>query len=128
MQAFETAVGEPRAIVVAGYEPAPQALKRRRRASRSIPRLYRDIVRRALAEDIGDGDITTDATVAAAISGRAASFLVKADCVLAGLDVALEAFRQLDPGVARRRRASATATAARPARRSPRSSARRARC
>ena len=62
------------------------------------PEHYRDIVRRALEEDLGAGDVTTDATVA---SGRRARgvFLVKADCVLAGLDVAIEAFRQLDPNV-----------------------------
>ena len=29
------------------------------------PAVYRDIVRRALDEDVRDGDITTDATVAA---------------------------------------------------------------
>ena len=61
-------------------------------------------------------------------SGRAASFLVKADCVLAGLDVAFEAFRQLDPGVARRPCRSTTATLRGRRRRSPRSRARRARC
>jgi nicotinate-nucleotide pyrophosphorylase (carboxylating) len=56
------------------------------------PALYRDIVRRALDEDIGDGDITTDAIVAPALRAKGV-FLVKADCVLAGLDVAFEAFR-----------------------------------
>ena len=58
------------------------------------PALYRDIVRRALDEDIGDGDITTDAIVAPALRARGV-FLVKADCVLAGLDVAFETFRQV---------------------------------
>ena len=57
------------------------------------PSLYRDIVRRALEEDVGAGDITTDATVAPGQDARGV-FLVKADCVLAGIDVALEAFRQ----------------------------------
>ena len=67
------------------------------------PEHYRDIVRRALAEDLGAGDVTTDATVAA--DRRACGiFLVKADCVLAGLDVAVEAFRQLDPNVEARLR------------------------
>src|SRR5580765_2600697 len=56
---------------------------------------YRDVVRRALDEDLGAGDITTDATVAAADRARGV-FLVKTDCVIAGLDVAFEAFRQLD--------------------------------
>jgi nicotinate-nucleotide pyrophosphorylase (carboxylating) len=62
------------------------------------PSEYRDIVRRALAEDVGAGDITTDATVRSDQPARGV-FVVKADCVLAGLDVALEAFRQLESGI-----------------------------
>jgi nicotinate-nucleotide pyrophosphorylase (carboxylating) len=62
------------------------------------PEHYRDLVRRALDEDLGAGDVTTDATVAADRRARGV-FLVKTDCVLAGLDVAIEAFRQLDPDV-----------------------------
>lgn len=62
------------------------------------PSLYQDLVRRALEEDIGAGDVTTEATVAADRQARGV-FLVKSDCVLAGLDVALEVFRQLDPTV-----------------------------
>lgn len=58
------------------------------------PSLYRDIVRRALDEDIGAGDITTEATVDPSLRARGV-FLVKADCVLAGLDVAFEVFRQV---------------------------------
>jgi nicotinate-nucleotide pyrophosphorylase (carboxylating) len=59
---------------------------------------YRDIVRRALDEDLGAGDITTQAIVPPGARARGV-FLVKADCVLAGLDVAFEAFRILEPGV-----------------------------
>jgi len=59
---------------------------------------YRDVVRRALAEDIGSGDITTDSIVDAARRAEGV-FLAKSDCVLAGLDVAIEAFRQLDAAV-----------------------------
>lgn len=62
------------------------------------PALYRDIVRRALEEDVRDGDITTDATVTPAQMARGV-FLMKAHCVLAGLDVAFETFRQIEPGV-----------------------------
>ena len=58
------------------------------------PSDYRDIVRRALEEDVRDGDITTLATVAPAQRARGV-FLAKADCVVAGLDVAFEAFRQV---------------------------------
>jgi nicotinate-nucleotide pyrophosphorylase (carboxylating) len=57
------------------------------------PGQYRDIVRRALDEDIGTGDITTAATVSPSQRARGV-FLVKADCVVAGLEVAFEAFRQ----------------------------------
>jgi nicotinate-nucleotide pyrophosphorylase (carboxylating) len=60
--------------------------------------LYRDLVRRALDEDVGGGDVTTDATVAPAVRARGL-FLAKADCVIAGIDVAVEAFRQLEPAV-----------------------------
>jgi nicotinate-nucleotide pyrophosphorylase (carboxylating) len=60
------------------------------------PADYRDTVRRALEEDVRTGDVTTNATVPT--SGRARGvFLVKTECVIAGLDVAFEAFRQLDP-------------------------------
>lgn len=62
------------------------------------PSVYRDLVQRALDEDVGAGDVTTDATVPA--DQRAVgAFLVKADCVLAGIDVAIDVFRQLEPGV-----------------------------
>jgi nicotinate-nucleotide pyrophosphorylase (carboxylating) len=63
------------------------------------PALYRETVRRALAEDLGWGDATTDATVPAEQRAKGI-ILAKSPCVLAGLDVATEAFRQLDPGCA----------------------------
>ncbi len=62
------------------------------------PSVYRQIVRRALAEDLGWGDVTTEATVPSDIRGYG-TIVVKMPCVLAGLDVAAEAFRQLDPAV-----------------------------
>jgi nicotinate-nucleotide pyrophosphorylase (carboxylating) len=62
------------------------------------PALYRETVRRALEEDVRDGDITTDATVSPSQQARGL-FLVKADCVVAGLEVAFETFRLLEPGV-----------------------------
>lgn len=63
------------------------------------PEAYRDIVRRALAEDVGTGDVTTEATVPADQRARGV-FLVKTGCVLAGLEVVAETFRQLEPSVA----------------------------
>lgn len=58
----------------------------------------RAIVRRALQEDIGDGDVTTNCTVPADdwLTGR---FVAKASGVLAGLDVAALAFTLLDKRV-----------------------------
>ena len=63
--------------------------------TRLHPSEYEDIVRRALAEDIGTGDITTSATVSADVVARAA-IVSKGSYVIAGLDVALETFRQVD--------------------------------
>jgi nicotinate-nucleotide pyrophosphorylase (carboxylating) len=60
--------------------------------------VYRETVRRALAEDFGWGDVTTEAIIDRNRKARAV-LLAKSHCVIAGLDVAAEAFRQLDPGV-----------------------------
>ena len=61
------------------------------------PLLFENVVRRALAEDLGRaGDITTDATVPSERSGEAAIVARAPGCV-AGLEVALSAFRLLDP-------------------------------
>ena len=63
------------------------------------PNDYRDIVRRALDEDLGGArDVTTDATVPAIARARGL-FIANAGCVVAGLDVAFECFRALDSGV-----------------------------
>ena len=59
---------------------------------------YREIVRRALAEDLGWGDATTEAVIGRDQQARGV-ILAKETCVVAGLDIACEAFRQLDPGV-----------------------------
>ena len=58
--------------------------------------LYRELVRRALAEDMGWGDATTEGTIEDGQPGNG-RLLAKQDCVIAGLDVAEEAFLQLDP-------------------------------
>ena len=63
------------------------------------PGLYRELVRRALAEDFGWGDVTTEAIIRRDQRARGV-LLAKAHCVIAGLEVACEAFRQMDPGVA----------------------------
>ena len=53
-------------------------------------------MRQALAEDRGRGDATSAATVARGIRARGV-IVAKADLVIAGIDVAAEAFKQLDP-------------------------------
>jgi nicotinate-nucleotide pyrophosphorylase (carboxylating) len=62
------------------------------------PGAYRELVRRALAEDFGWGDVTTEGTIDPRQKAKAV-ILAKASCVIAGLDIASEAFRQLDPSV-----------------------------
>ncbi len=62
-----------------------------------------EIVARALAEDVGEGDVTTLATVAEDARAHA-SITQKAPGVVFGLDVAEEVFRSLDSGVAFERR------------------------
>ena len=56
-----------------------------------------DICRRALAEDVGSGDATSIAVVPAD-SRCTARLNTREECVCAGLDVASEVFRELDPG------------------------------
>ena len=62
------------------------------------PGVYRELVRRALAEDFGWGDVTTETIIDRGQKARGV-ILAKSPCILAGLDIATEAFRQLDPGV-----------------------------
>lgn len=56
---------------------------------------YRDLVARALAEDLGAGDITTRAIVPEACAATG-TLVAKAPCVVAGLAVAEEVCRQVD--------------------------------
>jgi nicotinate-nucleotide pyrophosphorylase (carboxylating) len=56
----------------------------------------RDLVARALAEDVGSGDVTTRAVVPEGARARA-TITQKAPGVVFGLDAAEEAFRQCDP-------------------------------
>ncbi|MBI3932420.1 MAG: carboxylating nicotinate-nucleotide diphosphorylase [Acidobacteria bacterium] len=60
-----------------------------------VPGLVRHVVRQALEEDLGERDATTEATVPEAARARAV-LLAKQDLVVAGLDVAVTAFRLLD--------------------------------
>jgi nicotinate-nucleotide pyrophosphorylase (carboxylating) len=67
---------------------------------RPIPELTtNEVVARALAEDVGDGDVTTAATVPEQARARA-RITQKAPGVVFGLAVAIETFRALDPEIA----------------------------
>jgi nicotinate-nucleotide pyrophosphorylase (carboxylating) len=63
-----------------------------------LPIQYEPILRAALTEDIGAGDITTQLTVPEG-SFASARVLVKAEGVLAGLEIGLRTFTLLDPDV-----------------------------
>ena len=58
-----------------------------------------DLVARSIGEDLGAGDVTGDAVVPAGARARA-TVIQKAAGVVFGLEVALGAFRRLDPHVA----------------------------
>jgi nicotinate-nucleotide pyrophosphorylase (carboxylating) len=57
-----------------------------------------DLIKKALTEDIGEGDITTDAIVPPDLVSTAYLFS-KADGVLAGIDVAMKVFHMVDPSL-----------------------------
>lgn len=57
-----------------------------------------ELIKRALAEDIGHGDITTDNIIDDAQTGKGL-FYAKTDGIVAGLPVCREVFQQLDAGI-----------------------------
>jgi nicotinate-nucleotide pyrophosphorylase (carboxylating) len=57
-----------------------------------------EVIDRALAEDVGDGDRTTEATVPADAVARA-RIVQKAEGAVAGLDVAGKVFERVDPAL-----------------------------
>jgi nicotinate-nucleotide pyrophosphorylase (carboxylating) len=62
------------------------------------PAIIREAAARALGEDRGPADITTMACVAPEVRGTARIF-AREPCVLAGLPVAEQVFREQDPGL-----------------------------
>jgi len=56
----------------------------------------RELIEKALAEDVGPGDVTSEATISADATSTAA-ILAKQDLILAGIAIATDVFRQLDP-------------------------------
>jgi len=63
-----------------------------------IDQTIKQLIAHALAEDIGPGDVTTAAMIPAE-STSTATMLAKQEMVLAGLEVAGEVFRQIDPAI-----------------------------
>ena len=57
-----------------------------------------ELVRRAVAEDVGSGDVTTESTIPAGHVSRG-TILAKAGGVVAGLDIARAVFAECDPGL-----------------------------
>ena len=57
-----------------------------------------DTIRRALAEDIGEGDITSEAFIPD-VHRSHAQIIAKEDLVLAGTEAAVEVFRLVDPAI-----------------------------
>ncbi|MCF8364478.1 MAG: carboxylating nicotinate-nucleotide diphosphorylase [Bacteroidales bacterium] len=57
-----------------------------------------EIIKQALAEDLGDGDHTSLSTIPANAKGRA-ELLIKEDGVVAGIEVAKRVFETVDPTV-----------------------------
>ena len=57
--------------------------------------IIKEIIRRALDEDIQTGDVTTQAVIPDSVFGKG-KFLVKADGVIAGLSVAKNVFDMID--------------------------------
>jgi nicotinate-nucleotide pyrophosphorylase (carboxylating) len=56
------------------------------------------VINHALAEDLGYGDITTEALILPELRGRA-SIVVKANGILAGIEVARAVFHRVDPSL-----------------------------
>lgn len=55
-------------------------------------------IKNAIAEDLGDGDHTSLSTIPAGAVGKA-KLLIKEDGILAGVELALEIFNQVDPAL-----------------------------
>lgn len=60
--------------------------------------LIAQFITNAIAEDVGDGDHTSLSTIPAGTQGKA-KLIVKEDGILAGVELALEIFHQIDPAL-----------------------------
>jgi nicotinate-nucleotide pyrophosphorylase (carboxylating) len=87
------------ADILCSEERSRVGVVQRKRLSDSWDDAIREIVDRALQEDLGQGDVTTSALIAPAERCRA-RVVAKGDGVLAGIDVAGGVFEVVDPGIA----------------------------
>src|SRR5207247_2281267 len=97
--------GEPRRAFPSGLPGGKHGFRRdayrraaRPRSGARAMELTGFDVRTFLAEDVGDGDLTTDAVVPADATLDAA-LLLKQEGVVCGLEVAEAVFRELDPNM-----------------------------
>jgi len=63
-----------------------------------LSEISEELIRLALREDIGSGDITTNALIDPALQAGA-NLLVKEECIICGLEVARSVFRQVDSSI-----------------------------
>jgi nicotinate-nucleotide pyrophosphorylase (carboxylating) len=70
----------------------------KKQMSMVVDRTIKNLIEQALSEDIGPGDVTTEATVPAESTSKA-EMLAKQNLVLAGIDVSREVFRSLNPDI-----------------------------
>ncbi|MBE7176494.1 MAG: nicotinate-nucleotide diphosphorylase (carboxylating), partial [Mucilaginibacter polytrichastri] len=61
-------------------------------------KIITSFIQNALAEDVGDGDHTSLATIPAEAKGKA-RLLVKEKCTIAGVELAGAVFAMVDPGL-----------------------------
>lgn len=67
------------------------------RRNNSLEEQISEIIKRALLEDIGYGDITTMSIVGDELIESTAEFLVKEDAVIAGIDIVWRVFKMVNP-------------------------------
>jgi nicotinate-nucleotide pyrophosphorylase (carboxylating) len=61
-------------------------------------KLIHQFIQNALAEDVGDGDHTSKSTIPEGTQGKA-KLLIKENGILAGVELALEIFKEVDPAL-----------------------------
>lgn len=60
--------------------------------------LIQQFIKNALTEDVGDGDHTSLSTIPKGTQGKA-RLIIKEDGILAGIELAIEIFKEVDPGL-----------------------------